>query len=394
MITKNEEKNLSACLDSIKDAVSEIIIVDTGSTDKTKEIAKKYTDKVFDFTWADDFSKARNFSLQKATKDWILVLDADEEMDPKDISSLKELVQKSDAIAYSFMRRNYTDDSSIDNWIPNDKIYGKAQRFSGYFPSKLVRLFKNDPRIRFEGVVHELTEPSLERIEAKTELCEVPIHHFAYTDASSLHKKREYYFQLLQRKVSEDPKSVLAHFELALTAKELGKIEQAIETLKQITKLNSSFLPAYLELGLIYRQQKDYALARHYHGLVLALNEKSSAAYFGMGMCYFYEGNLDEAQYNLEKSISLNAQNPQALTSLGAIYEKKNMLDDAEIVLKKSILLNPLNPKSPFNLGIIFERKKQYNDAIRYFEDALKLNHPKKEALKEKINELKKKAAS
>ena len=67
MIVKNEEKVLARCLDSIADLMDEIIIVDTGSSDNTKEIAKKYTDKIYDFTWIDDFSAARNFAFSKAT---------------------------------------------------------------------------------------------------------------------------------------------------------------------------------------------------------------------------------------------------------------------------------------------------------------------------------------
>lgn len=70
MIVKNEEMVLSRCLESIKDSVDEIIIIDTGSTDKTKEIAKLYTDKVYDFKWTQDFSQARNYSFSKATKDY------------------------------------------------------------------------------------------------------------------------------------------------------------------------------------------------------------------------------------------------------------------------------------------------------------------------------------
>ena len=76
MITKNEEKYLEQCLNSIKDIVNEIIIIDTGSIDKTKDIVKKFNAKIFDFKWSDDFSEARNESLKHATKDWILVLDA------------------------------------------------------------------------------------------------------------------------------------------------------------------------------------------------------------------------------------------------------------------------------------------------------------------------------
>ena len=78
MIVKNEEKVIERCLRSAKNLVDEIVIVDTGSTDKTKEIVHRYTDKVYDFKWCDDFSKARNFSFSKATKEYILWLDADD----------------------------------------------------------------------------------------------------------------------------------------------------------------------------------------------------------------------------------------------------------------------------------------------------------------------------
>src|SRR3990167_8792325 len=89
MITKNEEKWLEQCLNSVKEIVDEIIIVDTGSTDKTKEIAKKFNAKFFDFKWIGDFSAARNESLNHATKDWILVLDADETIAKEDLEKIK-----------------------------------------------------------------------------------------------------------------------------------------------------------------------------------------------------------------------------------------------------------------------------------------------------------------
>ena len=71
MIVKNEERVLNRCLKSIADLMDEIIIVDTGSTDQTKEIARKYTENIYDFEWKDDFSAARNFAFSKATKDYI-----------------------------------------------------------------------------------------------------------------------------------------------------------------------------------------------------------------------------------------------------------------------------------------------------------------------------------
>ena len=93
MIVKNEEPNLAKCLMSVKPVVDEIIVVDTGSTDKTKAIASALGAKVFDFSWTNDFSKARNYSLSKASGDWILVLDADEIVSPLDHDKLKKLIK-------------------------------------------------------------------------------------------------------------------------------------------------------------------------------------------------------------------------------------------------------------------------------------------------------------
>lgn len=93
MIVKNEEKVLARCLDSVADLVDEIIIVDTGSTDATKEIASRYTDQVYDFAWQDDFAAARNFSFSKATKDYIYVPDADEILDEENRKAFRQLKQ-------------------------------------------------------------------------------------------------------------------------------------------------------------------------------------------------------------------------------------------------------------------------------------------------------------
>lgn len=84
MIVKNEEKTLARCLESVGEIADEIIIVDTGSSDKTKEVAKRFTDKIYDFVWCDDFSKARNFSFEKATMDYQFWLDADDVILPDD----------------------------------------------------------------------------------------------------------------------------------------------------------------------------------------------------------------------------------------------------------------------------------------------------------------------
>jgi len=113
MIVKNEEDVIARCLDSIKDIVDEIIIVDTGSTDNTKEIIRTFTDKIFDYQWVDDFSEARNFAFSKATKDYIMWIDADDvllEMDRLKLIDLKKTLDK--AVDVVMMKYNVGFDES------------------------------------------------------------------------------------------------------------------------------------------------------------------------------------------------------------------------------------------------------------------------------------------
>ncbi len=101
MIARNEENNLVNCLSKVGSLVDEIIVVDTGSTDKTKDVAKIFGAKVFDFKWNNNFSDARNFSLSKATGDWILILDADEVISPKDHDRMRKLVKEGGEKTYN-----------------------------------------------------------------------------------------------------------------------------------------------------------------------------------------------------------------------------------------------------------------------------------------------------
>ena len=163
MITKNEEKNLSRCLDSIKDIVDEIIIVDTGSTDKTVEIAKSYGAHIYHYDWNNDFSKARNVSLQKATKDWILVLDADEVLPYEEGLKLKNIINTS-VNEGLFLR--------LDNIIESVNL-GDAV---------VLRVFKNNPKYRFRGPMHEQIIFSIEEECGKNKIqpTNVKIVHYGY----------------------------------------------------------------------------------------------------------------------------------------------------------------------------------------------------------------------
>ncbi len=115
IIGRNEENTLDRCLSALQPYPFEIVFTDTGSTDSTKEIASKYTDKVFDFEWVDDFSAARNYCAEKASNDWILCIDCDEYLEEFDLSLLDELIaQNPDMIGAIIQRSYHLDDSVTD----------------------------------------------------------------------------------------------------------------------------------------------------------------------------------------------------------------------------------------------------------------------------------------
>ena len=126
MIVKNEEHNLAWCLNSVKDSVDEMIIVDTGSKDTTVDIAKQFDAKVYSYHWDDDFAAARNFSISKAIGDWILYLDADEELETNCCQRLKALANKPGIDGYFFLISNLSESNNTIRHI-NVRMFNYKQ---------------------------------------------------------------------------------------------------------------------------------------------------------------------------------------------------------------------------------------------------------------------------
>ena len=160
MIVKNEAKILARCLDSIADLMDEIIIVDTGSTDETKQIAANYTDRIYDFTWIGDFSAARNFAFSKAGMEYIYSADADEVLDAKNREA--------------FLRLKETLLPEIDivqMYYTNQLSYGTIYNFDRELRPKLFRRLRT---FRWQGAIHE--QVGLEPViyDSEIEICHMP----------------------------------------------------------------------------------------------------------------------------------------------------------------------------------------------------------------------------
>lgn len=233
MIVKNEEQFLEKCLNSVKNLVDEIIIVDTGSVDKTKEIAKKFTDKIFDFVWCDDFSVARNESLKHATGDWILILDADEVIAEHDFALIQKAILDKNSNGYILHQLNYTNDTHPRAVKVNNPNFNYA------IISPITRLFRNSKNIYFDFFVHESVDPSLMKMNSKVSGLSVAIHHYGQSKQNIFNKqKEEYYFKLVLKNIEKYPWHARSHYIAAVGFNNLkNDLDKAIYHCKKAISL-------------------------------------------------------------------------------------------------------------------------------------------------------------
>ena len=393
MIVRNEEKNIASCLNSIKNIVDEIIIVDTGSTDRTKEVvndicknfdAKRV--KIFDFKWVNDFSAARNESIEHAAKDWILILDADEIIDEIGLKTIKELISNNDVDGFLFLQKNYTNNTLIAGF--NAELHIKDNlKYTGWYGTLITRLFRNNKGFKFSGTVHELVETSIEEKGGVIISTNVVIHHYGNIDPVLVSKKRQFYLELCKNKINQNPDST-SFYELGILYKENGNIDDALKSFKKSLELNQrNEMPIY-ELGVIYQHQKKYDEAIKNYEECIKINE-SSEAFQNLGVCYLKKGLFKEGYTNLFKAMLLNPNKFTIYNSLGAVLEKIGNYETAKQMLEIGIKLNPINTIGFYNLGIVLDKMGDYENAIINYEKAIELGHRKKEDINKRVEELK-----
>jgi O-antigen biosynthesis protein len=265
MIVKNEEEHIAKCLRSVRQVVDEMIVVDTGSTDKTMDIARVFGAKVFEFPWIGDFSEARNYSLSKAEGGWILILDADEVLSPLDYQEMREIVKRhsSSPVAYTIVTRNYVNSVGMVGWMHNNGQYPE-ETGAGWIPSPKVRLFTRREDVFFSDPVHESLESSITKARIPIRPCNIVVHHYGKLAGERTQKKGEDYYLLGRTKLQNQPTNPKALQELALQAWVLGKHEEAVELWLKLIDLPecNPTAEAYMYLSFAY-----LALDRHEEAL-------------------------------------------------------------------------------------------------------------------------------
>jgi glycosyltransferase involved in cell wall biosynthesis len=228
MIVKNEEKYLETCLQSIFQKVEEIIVVDTGSTDSTISIAKKFNTNIFEIEWINDFSYARNFSLQNAQNDWIFVIDADEEILETEIDKIYQLISAPSSDAYQIVIRNL---------LPEGEIVA-------YNEQPALRLFKNHLGIAFTGKIHESVQPYILNAGYKVVNSDVFINHYGYTQTHVQGgiARGDRNLNLLLDEVNANQYDPYLHYQLGITYKHLNHLSSAEIHLKKALSFNKKEL--------------------------------------------------------------------------------------------------------------------------------------------------------
>ena len=339
MIVKNEEKCLPTCLESIKDVVDEIIIVDTGSTDKTVDIARNYGAKVYYFKWNNNFSEARNVSLKYATKDWILIMDADDELRGEYKKNFKLLLNSKleDNLVYFFETLNYYGDKPDDNCITINLN---------------PRMFKNGRGFHYEGEIHnQLICPNNEH----GAICnDVKIYHYGYLDKNIVSKKkRKRNISILNKLIEKEPNNKFNYFNLGNEYIALDNPKKALEYYyKAYEDFNpdTGFSPALvLRIIVCNYNIREYTKALNFIDTATKYYPKFTDLYFFKSLVYKNLGKITLQIKALNKCVEIGEPPSQ----LKFFYGSESF-------------------KAYFELGNVYMNFKDYDTAYDYYIKSLK----------------------
>jgi glycosyltransferase involved in cell wall biosynthesis len=256
MIARDAERYLATALAALAEVADETVVVDTGSSDATAAIARHFGCRVFSFPWCHDFSRAKNFAVEQARRRWILSVDADEVLDASGAADELAAAMADEAIpAYLIYQDNLYDDGSVK-------------------PNPVLRLFRNDPRIRFVNPVHECISGTLFASWPGLKLSALDIHlrHSGYL-GTNLAGKVERNLAILERWVAAEPGHIFANFKLGGQLFDLGRTAEALRYLQRVFALFSD--PRYRR---VYPFLPTFIVV--YHRALLASGDKAQAGEF------------------------------------------------------------------------------------------------------------------
>jgi glycosyltransferase involved in cell wall biosynthesis len=240
LIVRNEERTLADCLRTLAGVADEIVVMDTGSTDATMAVARAGGATLHAMPWPDDFAAARNAALDRCGGDWILYIDADERIRPTDCAALTRLL---------------ADPGYAGHYV---RLHPRRD-FSPYWE---MRLFRNDPAIRFAGVIHENIWPALRRFMRTNDLrvgfSALVFDHEGYEGDPAAKHGRD--LPLLQRALQDDPTRIYCWYHLGRIHRERGELEPARAALRRGVGLVRERARTNVQDSLCYAQLVEIGL--------------------------------------------------------------------------------------------------------------------------------------
>ena len=319
MIVKNEEQTLKKCLDSVKGIADEIIIIDTGSTDKTKEIAYSFTNKVYDFQWINNFAAVRNFAFSKATKDYQLWLDADDIIIERDKLAFLELKKTlSPEIDMVLMKYNYVVDENnnpvysfyrerlvkrINNYQWNDAVHEYIEYRDNYLMSEIAITHKK---------INTFSDRNLkiyeEQLQKNLPFSPRSLYYYAreLRDHYKYIEAIEFFNKFLDTKQNAVGDNINACLEIGKIYKQLGDSDNALNYLLRSFSYDIPRAESCCEIAEIYKNKEDYRKAIYWYEYVLTLKMPNDISITSsdswnfvpaieLAVCYYNSGNVEKA---------------------------------------------------------------------------------------------------
>ena len=310
MIVRNEEDSIGRCLDSAARLADEIIIVDTGSNDQTVQIAKDYGATVLSYTWNDHFADARNYGIKHAAGEWILWLDADEELDTSSIPVIREAISQVKAQFILLPLHHY-----VGEELPADP----DQLFLSY----QARLFRNHAGIQFSNRIHETPQPTKDAEEIKIEYVKAPIHHYGYLKQIEAKKEKSARnIKLLKAANAETPNDPWVRYHLASEYYRTEDYPNAYEHINDaiFLFLQRQSLPPSLAYRLKYAiLQAAGSQSELLQGIdkVLTIYPDYVDFHFTKGRLLYDLGRHEEAAKSFSTCLELGEDHPEHLIQKG-----------------------------------------------------------------------------
>lgn len=345
MIVKDEAHSLGRALSSVKGLWDELIVVDTGSTDRTVALAEGFGAQVKHFPWTGSFTDARHESLRHCTGDWILLLDADEAVDPLDHGALRAALD-SDAAAFRLIHRNYFRSGTFIG------LEGPAQRnlsrytegcaFPHYSDARSLRLFRNLPGLTFEGRLHAMPDPWLERGGHRIELLDGVVHHYGKTDPGREQAKVRAYFEMAKADAEGEPENSQFQYDLIQQALLAEEWEVALAAVERHQRLQprSPFVVIFGG-GLALQRLERHSSAVAYFEGILQQEPTNAAALAALGESLWKLGRVPEAQAAFARALEAEPGYSRTYLKLAELIEGDGLWEDARLVLEAGLDQNP-----------------------------------------------------